>query len=116
MFKSKPKHRISKTNKVRKDDTVKVIAGKDKDKTGKVLKVLPRKGRALVENINIVFKNMRKTKQHQQAGIIKREGPVEITNLQVVCSKCGKSTRVGFTKLEDGRKVRICKKCEEIMT
>ncbi|MBN2373468.1 50S ribosomal protein L24 [bacterium] len=116
MFKSKPKHKISKTNKIRKDDTVKVITGKDKGKTGKVIRVLPRKGRVLVENINMIYKNMRKTKQHQQGGILRREGPIEITNLLVVCSKCGRSTRVGFTKLEDGRKVRTCKKCEEIMT
>ena len=116
MFKSKPQHRISKTKKVHKDDTVFVISGKDKGKTGKVLKVLPKKGRALVENINHIYKHMRPTQQFQQGGVIKREGPIEITNLQVVCNKCTKPTRIGFTILEDGRKVRVCKKCGEVMS
>lgn len=116
MFKSKPQHRISKTNKIQKDDIVYVISGKDKGKTGKVHKVLPRKGRALVENINFVFRHMRPSQQYQQGGVIKKEGPIEITNLQVVCNKCTKPTRIGFTILEDGRKVRVCKKCGEVMS
>ncbi|MGA1796032.1 MAG: 50S ribosomal protein L24 [bacterium] len=116
MFKSKPKHLISKTNKIRKDDTVYVITGKDKGKTGKVLRVLPKKGRAVVENINFIYKHMRPSQQLQQGGIIKREGPIEITNLMPVCNKCSKPTRVGFTVLEDGRKVRVCKKCGEVMS
>ena len=116
MFKSKPQHRISKTNKIRKDDMVYVISGKDKGKTGKVLKVLPKKGRALVENVNFIYKHMRPTQQHQQGGFIQREGPIEITNLQVICNKCSKPTRIEFSILEDGRKVRVCKKCGEVMS
>ncbi len=115
MFKSKPQHRISKTKKILKDDTVFVISGKDKGKTGKVLKVFPKKGRVLVENINLIYRHMRPTQQYQQGGVIKKEGPIEITNLQVVCNKCTKPTRIGFTILEDGRKVRKCKKCGEVM-
>ena len=116
MFKSKPQHRISKTKKIQKDDTVYVISGKDKGKTGKVLKVLPKKGRVLVENINFIYRHMRPTQQYQQGGVIQREGPIEVTNLQVVCNKCTKPTRIGFTVLEDGRKVRVCKKCGEVMS
>jgi len=116
MFKSKPKHLISRTNKIRKDDTVYVITGKDKGKTGKVLRVLPKKGRVIVENINLIYKHMRPSQQLQQGGIIKREGPIEITNLMLVCNKCSKPIRVGFTLLEDGRKVRVCKKCGEVMS
>ncbi|MGA1844662.1 MAG: 50S ribosomal protein L24 [bacterium] len=116
MFKSKPKHLISKTNKIRKDDTVYVITGKDKGKTGKVLRVLPKKGRVVVENINFIYKHMRPSQQLQQGGVIQREGPIEITNLMPVCNKCSKPTRVGFIVLEDGRKVRVCKKCGEVMS
>ena len=116
MFKSKPKHLISKTNKIRKDDIAYVITGKDKGKTGKVLRVLPKKGRAVVENINFIYKHMRPSQQLQQGGVIQREGPIEITNLMPVCNKCSKPTRVGYTVLEDGRKVRVCKKCGEVMS
>lgn len=116
MFKTKPRHLISRTNKIRKDDTVYVITGKDKGKTGKVLRVLPKKGRVIVENINFIYKHMRPSQQLQQGGVIQREGPIEITNLMLVCNKCSKPTRVGFTVLEDGRKVRVCKKCSEVIS
>ena len=115
MFKSKPQHRISKTNKIKKDDMVYVIAGKDKGKTGKVMRVLPRKGRILVENINFIHKHIRPSQQHQQGGVIEKEGPIEVTNCLLVCNKCNNPTRVGFMVLEDGRKVRACKKCGEVM-
>lgn len=115
MFKSKPRHKISRTNKIHKDDTVCVISGKDKGKTGKVLKVLPKKGRVLVANINFIHKHMRPTQQLQQGGVIKKEGPLEITNVLPVCNKCNHPSRIGFATLEDGRKVRVCKKCGEVM-
>ncbi len=116
MFKSKPKHRISKTKKIKKDDMVYVIAGKDKDKTGKVLKVLPKKGRIVVENINFICKCMRPTQQLQHGGIIKKEGPIEITNVMILCNKCNKPTRIGFSLLEDGKKARFCRKCGEVLS
>lgn len=116
MFRSKPKHKINRTNKIHKDDIVYVISGKDKDKSGKVLRVLPKKGRVLVENVNLIYKHMRPTQQHQQGGVIQKEGPIEITNLMVKCNKCSKPTRIGFVILEDGRKIRSCKKCGEVMS
>lgn len=116
MFKSKPAHRINKTKKIRKDDIVYVITGKDKDKTGKVLKVLPKKGRVIIENINFIQKTMRPSQQLQHGGIIKKEGPVDITNVMIYCNKCNKPTRVGFDILEDGKKIRLCKKCGEVLS
>lgn len=116
MFKSKPEHRINKTNKIKKDDIVYVIAGKDKGKTGKVIKVLSKKGRVIVENINFIHKAMRPSQQLQHGGIIKKEGTIDITNIVVFCNKCNKPTRVGYTILEDGRKLRRCKKCDEVLS
>jgi large subunit ribosomal protein L24 len=113
MFKSKPQHKINKTDKIHKDDMVCVISGKDKGKRGKVLKMFKKKGRVLVENINFIKKHIRPSQQHQQGGVIKKEGPIEITNLLVVCNKCNKPTRIGFKILEDGRKIRVCRKCTE---
>lgn len=113
MFKSKPAHRINKTNKIRKDDIVYVISGKDKGKTGKVMKVLPRKGRIIIENVNFIHKAMRPSQQLQHGGIIKKEGPIDITNVMILCNKCNKPTRVGYTILDDGRKIRRCRKCNE---
>jgi large subunit ribosomal protein L24 len=101
--------------KIRKNDIVLVIAGKDKGKTGKVLKVLPAQSRAIVEGINMVKKAARKTREDQQGGIIHRENPMSMSNLMVSCPKCSRPTRIGATKLADGTKARICKKCQEIL-
>ncbi len=102
-------------SKIRKDDTVKIIAGKDKGKTGKVLNVYPDRKRVLVQGINFVKKHARRTKEDQQGGIIQKESSVSVSNLMVVCQKCGKPTRVGSDKLSDGTKTRICKKCKELI-
>ena len=101
--------------KIRKDDTVKIIAGKDKGKTGKVLSVLPGENRAFVQGLNLVKKAKRRTRDDQQGGIIQKESPIAISNLMVVCQKCSKPTRIGFTFLSDGTKSRICKKCKELI-
>jgi large subunit ribosomal protein L24 len=101
---------------IKKNDIVKILAGRDSGKTGKILTVLPAKGKALVQGINMVKKHSRrKTNDQQQGGIMHKESPVDISNLMVVCQKCSKPARVGFTKLSDGTKVRICKKCKEIL-
>lgn len=101
--------------KIKKNDTVKILTGKDRGKTGKVLTVFPESGRALVQGLNMVKKHARRTRDDQQGGIIQKESPVNISNLMIVCQKCGKPTRVSFGMLSDGTKTRICKKCKELL-
>ncbi len=101
--------------KIRRNDQVKVIAGKDRGKSGKVLRVLPKSKKAIIEGVNFIKRHARKTRQEQQGGIVQKEAPLDISNLEVVCSRCSKPTRVGITVLTDGTKSRYCKKCEEIL-
>jgi large subunit ribosomal protein L24 len=101
--------------KVRKNDTVKLLSGKDKGKTGKVITVFPDAERAIVQAVNMVKKHTRRTREDQQGGVIQKESPIHVSNLMVVCQKCGKPTRVGFSRLSDGTKTRICKRCKEII-
>ena len=103
-------------NKIKKNDTVKVMGGKNKGKTGKVLAVFPKDSKALVEGINFIKKHTRKTQKDQQGGIISKEAPVRIANLALLCKACNRTTRVGTTKLGDGTKTRFCKKCKEIIS
>jgi large subunit ribosomal protein L24 len=98
---------------VRRGDTVGVIAGREKGKRGKVLRVLTDKGRVLVEHVNMVKKHQRPTQKLRQGGIIEREGALALSNVLVVCSKCDKPARTGMKILGDGRKVRTCKRCGE---
>ena len=98
---------------IKKDDNVIVIAGADKGKTGKVLKVLVEKNRALVEGVNMVSKSTKPSAQNPQGGIVKQEAPIHISNLSLVDPKSGKATRVGIKVTEDGKKVRIAKKSGE---
>ena len=100
---------------VKKDDLVMVIAGKDKGKSGKVLRVLPDKGRVLVENLNVIKRHTRPSQMNSEGGIIEKEAPLHISNVMIVCNKCTEPTRVGNRILEDGSKIRICKKCGESM-
>ncbi|MFA4992179.1 MAG: 50S ribosomal protein L24 [Candidatus Omnitrophota bacterium] len=100
---------------IKKNDMVKLLTGKDRGKTGKVLTVFPDKSRALVQGLQMVKKHARRTRDDQQGGIVQKESSVHISNLMVVCQKCSKPTRVGFSNLSDGTKVRICKKCKEII-
>ena len=100
---------------VKKDDTVMILAGKDKGKTGKVLRVLPEKQRVLVENLNIIKRHTRPTQANNEGGILEREASIDISNVQLVCSSCSKPARTGQRVLEDGSKVRFCKKCNEIV-
>ena len=101
---------------IRKDDKVMVIAGKDAGKIGKVLKILRKKDRVLVEKVNMVKRHMRANPYLQQpGGIMEKEMPLHVSNLMVVCSACAKPTRVGYRYTEDGQKVRFCKKCNEVM-
>ena len=98
---------------MKKDDTVIVLAGEDKGKTGKVLKVLVDKNRAIVEGINIVSKSAKPSAKNPQGGIIKQEAPIHISNLSLVDPKSGKATRIAIKTTEDGKKVRIAKKSGE---
>lgn len=100
---------------IRKNDLVMALAGKDKGKTGKVLKVFPQNSKVIVEGINFVKKSMRKTRQDQQGGIIQRESPIRISNLAIFCKSCNRPTRVGLTVLSDGTKSRFCKRCKEML-
>ncbi len=99
---------------IRKDDLVVVITGKDKGKIGKVLKVFPRQKRAIVEGVNLVKKHMKPT-AYSSGGIIDKPAPIHISNLMIYCSKCKRGVRVRKKFLEDGTKVRVCKKCGEII-
>ena len=101
--------------KIRKNDTVLVITGKDKGKRGKVRFAYPKDDRVLVEGINFTKRHARATGQARQAGIIEREAPIHVSNAMLLCSKCNHPTRVGFRFLEDGRKVRICRSCREVI-
>ena len=98
---------------VKRGDLVKVIAGKDKGTEGKVLTAIPEKGKVIVEGGAIVSKHQKARMQGQESGIIKMEAPIDASNVMRVCSKCGKAARTGIKILEDGSKVRYCKKCNE---
>ncbi|PYM77606.1 MAG: 50S ribosomal protein L24 [Candidatus Rokuibacteriota bacterium] len=98
---------------VRRGDTVAVIAGRERGKRGKVLRVLPAAGRVLVEKLNMMKKHQRPTQKLRQGGIIERESPLALSNVLVVCSRCDKASRSGIKVLGDGRKVRVCKRCGE---
>ncbi|TYP50318.1 50S ribosomal protein L24 [Thermosediminibacter litoriperuensis] len=100
---------------VKKGDTVVVLSGKDKGKKGKVLKVLSKKGTAIVEGVNMATKHRRPSPKFPQGGIIHQELPLSTSKLMVVCGKCGAPTRIGHTVLADGTKVRTCKKCGEVI-
>jgi large subunit ribosomal protein L24 len=98
---------------VRKGDTVAVIAGRERGKRGRVLRVLPDQGRVLVEKVNLIKKHQRPTQKLRQGGIIERESPLALSNVLLVCSRCDKPARTGITVLGDGRKVRVCRRCSE---
>jgi len=101
--------------KIRKNDTVLVIAGKDKGKKGKVRFAYPKEERILVEGINFIKKHSRARRQARQAGIIDLEAPIRVSNVMLFCDKCNHPTRIGFRFLEDGRKVRTCRSCNEVI-
>src|SRR6185369_10545228 len=98
---------------VRRGDLVGVITGRERGKRGKVLRVLPEKGRVLVEHVNMIKKHQRPTQKLRQGGIIEREGPLALSNVLVVCGRCDKPSRTGIKILTDGRKVRTCRRCGE---
>jgi len=99
---------------VKKGDTVQVTTGKEKGKTGKVLTIIKDKNRVVVEKMNMVKKHQRPDAKGK-GGVVEKEGSIHMSNLMLMCNKCDTGVRIGFKVLEDGKKVRICKKCKEIL-
>jgi large subunit ribosomal protein L24 len=101
---------------IKKNDQVFILTGKDRAKTGKVLKVLPAKNRAIVEGINFIQRHTRANPQKNiKGGILPKESSIHLSNLMVVCKRCNKHARIGFTRMPDGRKARVCKSCNELL-
>jgi large subunit ribosomal protein L24 len=101
---------------VRKNDNVIVLTGRDRGKRGRVLRVIPEKTRVIVEGVNFVKRHTRPNPQRNiKGGIVEREAPVHASNVQIVCPECGKATRAGHKRLDDGSRVRICRKCEGVI-
>lgn len=100
---------------VKNGDTVMVISGNDKGKTGKVLRALPKENKVIVEGINIITKHMKAQGPTQQGGIVKVEGAIDASKVMYYCDKDKTGVRVGYKFLEDGSKVRVCKKCGEVI-
>jgi large subunit ribosomal protein L24 len=100
---------------VRRGDTVIVVAGKERGKRGRVLRVIPEKNRVIVERINMIKRHQRPTQRVRQGGIIEREGPIHLSNVMLLDPTSGKPTRVGMRALSDGKKVRVARKSGEII-
>jgi len=100
---------------IRKNDSVMVIAGRERGKTGKVLKVMPKENRALIERVNLVKRHARPRGPQQPGGILEKEAPIHLSNLMVMCDKCNAPVRVGRKILGDGSKARICRRCGEAL-
>ena len=96
---------------IKTNDTVEVIAGDDKGEKRKVLQIDREKGRVIVEQVNLVYKHVRRSQKNPQGGRLSREMPVQISNVLLVCNKCGKGVRTGARQASDGSKERFCKKC-----
>jgi large subunit ribosomal protein L24 len=100
-------------NYLKADDQVEVIAGKDKGRVGKILQVFPADNKATVERINMIKRHTKPRDPSQQGQIVEREAPIHVSNLQLICPECTQTGRIGRKVLEDGTKVRYCKKCGE---
>lgn len=100
---------------IRKNDTILVIAGEERGKKGKIRLALPKDDRVIVEGINMIKRHTKARGGVRQAGIIEREAPLHISNVMLVCDKCGKPSRIKIKFLEDGKKVRMCRRCNEVL-
>lgn len=101
--------------KIKKNDMVLVVSGRDRGKKGKVRRSLPKDDRIVVEGLNMIKRHSRARRAARQAGIVEMEAPLHVSNVMLLCSKCKKPARVGFRTLEDGRKVRFCRTCQEVL-
>jgi len=100
--------------KIKKGDNVLIITGKDKGRTGKIMRALPKEGKVLIEGINLKKKHARPKRQGEKGQIVQVPAAIDVSNVKLICSKCGKATRIGF-KIEKENKQRICKKCGQII-
>lgn len=100
---------------IKKDDIVVVTSGADKGKKGRVIEAIPSENRVIVEKVKIIKKHQKPNMKQRQGGIIEREAKIDVSNVKIFCSKCGKPTRIAQKKLEDGKKVRVCRKCDEML-
>ena len=100
---------------LKKDDTVMVIAGKERGKTGKVLRVLAERDRVLIERINMVKRHVKPRGVQQPGGIQEKEASIHLSNVVPICGRCNKPTRIGHRRLEDGRGLRVCRRCGELL-
>lgn len=100
---------------LKKNDIVEVISGKEKGKKGKVLMIIPETQRLTIEKLNMLKRHTKPGGANKQGGIIEKEGTINISNVLLVCDKCGKGVRVKYKKLEDGKRVRVCRKCNEVL-
>jgi len=107
---------IARVGNIKKNDNVVVIAGRDRGKRGRVLRVIPVKGRVIVEGVNFIKRHTRPNPQKNvKGGIVERESALAVANVQLVCPECSNPTRVGRQRLDDGRRVRICRKCKGVV-
>jgi large subunit ribosomal protein L24 len=98
---------------IKKNDKVKVIAGKDAGKNGKILNIINSKGKVVVEGVNIIKKHVRPKKDGEKGQRVEIAVPIDVSNVMLICPACGKETRVGYQMSEDGKKSRFCKKCKK---
>ncbi|MBC6720430.1 MAG: 50S ribosomal protein L24 [Treponema socranskii subsp. buccale] len=105
---------MQKKFKIKKNDNVEVLAGKDKGKRGSVVRIIPKKDKVIVSGVNIVKKAMKRRSQQDQGGIVEVEAPLHISNVGVVCKKCGRPVKIGY-KIDGDKKVRVCRKCGETL-
>ena len=100
---------------IKKNDTVQVLTGREKGKKGRVLAVQPDKNKVIIEKINIIKKHQKPTRSNEQGGIIEKEGAIHVSNVMLVCPKCGARSKTANQAAEGGKKLRICKKCKEVI-
>lgn len=100
---------------IRKNDSVMVIAGRERGKTGKVLRVLPEKGALIIERVNLVKRHSKPRGPQQPGGIVEKEASIHASNIMIMCDKCNAPVRIGHKQLGDGKKIRICRRCGEAL-
>lgn len=101
--------------KIKKSDKVIVISGKEKGKQGRILSIMSKKNRVIIERVNMIKRHMKPSRQYSQGGIIEKEGALHISKIMLVCPRCQKPSRISNHILDDGRKVRLCKRCKEVI-
>lgn len=100
---------------IKKEDTVVILAGKGKGKKGRVIVTQPKDDTVLIEGVNMIKKHMKPNNQYKQGGIIEKESPIHVSKVMLICARCSKPTRIGNLALDSGKKVRVCKKCKEVI-